>query len=226
MVIEPSTLLAKMVNSGDATSHVESYLTNQEGQVGEALVEITDKKIDIAGLTERVAGTCPAAGAIATFIGTTRNYFGNREVTKLSYTTYTSMAIKEMLNITKHIFASYEEVHRVVISHKIGDCPVGEASVFIAVATGHRQEGLEACGYAINTLKAKVPVWKLEHYVDGTHSEGTQGCGAGGCGRKVKKDASECGGHAEKVGSVDEGAEELQATKWKRNGECQYKPPS
>lgn len=232
--IEPKQLSDRLVTSGSEEQHVASVVTNSEGQVGEAYIEITPEKIDMWGLTERVASTCPAAGAIATFIGTTRNYFRDREVVKLSYTAYTSMAMKEMINITRHIFSSFAEVHRVVISHKIGECPVGEASVFIAVASGHRDEGLEACAYAINTLKAKVPVWKLEHYADGSHSQIAQGCM--GCGRKPKTaedvaGSSACsppiGGHGEVVVvEAQEEREPFAATQWKRNVECTYKPPS
>jgi molybdopterin synthase catalytic subunit len=46
------------------------------------------------------------------------------------------------------------------MEHRLGVCPVGEASVAIAVSSPHRKEALEATAYAIDTIKAKVPIWK------------------------------------------------------------------
>ena len=52
------------------------------------------------------------------------------------------------------------EVTRVIIQHKLGECPIGEISVLIAVSSPHRTESLEAVDFAINELKRTVPIWK------------------------------------------------------------------
>ena len=46
------------------------------------------------------------------------------------------------------------------IQHKLGDCPISEISVLIAVSSPHRTESLHAVEFAINELKRTVPIWK------------------------------------------------------------------
>lgn len=59
------------------------------------------------------------------------------------------------------------DVKRIVIQHKLGDCPIGEISVLIAISSEHRKESLEAVQFAIDELKRIVPIWKKEHYDSG-----------------------------------------------------------
>ncbi|CUG93832.1 molybdenum cofactor synthesis protein 2 large subunit, putative [Bodo saltans] len=147
-------------------NHDGPIVTNSDGVIGSAFVEITESSIDIGKLTSTYA-SCDECGAIATFIGVTRNHFHGRPVARLEYEAYTSMAMKQMSHIVRSVFSQYSQVHRVVISHRIGAVPVREASVFIAVTTEHRESGLAAVAFAINTLKEKVPVWKREFYTTG-----------------------------------------------------------
>uniref|UniRef100_A0A7S2SVJ8 Molybdopterin synthase catalytic subunit n=1 Tax=Rhizochromulina marina TaxID=1034831 RepID=A0A7S2SVJ8_9STRA len=105
----------------------------------------------------------PTAGAIATFSGVTRNSFGGRTVTHLEYEAYTAMAEKKMREICADIREQWQ-VERIAIEHKLGGCPVGETSIIIAVSSAHRKEALAAVEYAINTLKATVPIWKKEFF--------------------------------------------------------------
>mmetsp|Transcript_57212 Transcript_57212/g.92683 ORF Transcript_57212/g.92683 Transcript_57212/m.92683 type:complete len:155 (-) Transcript_57212:71-535(-) len=109
-------------------------------------------------------------GAITTFSGTTRNHFDGREVVRLEYEAYEPMALKEMQRIAQEILdgACGTCVRRVACAHRLGVVPLGEASVLIAVASEHRGEGFDACRYMIDTLKAKVPIWKKEIYADGS----------------------------------------------------------
>jgi molybdopterin synthase catalytic subunit len=69
------------------------------------------------------------------------------------------MAEREMSKIVKQMRDQWE-LERVSIAHRTGVCPVGEASVIIAVSSAHRKEALEAAHFAIDTLKATVPIWK------------------------------------------------------------------
>jgi len=52
--------------------------------------------------------------------------------------------------------------------HRLGALEIGDASVAVAVASPHRAEAFAACRFAIDTLKAKVPIWKKEYYADGS----------------------------------------------------------
>jgi len=87
-------------------------------------------------------------------------------VIKLEYEAYVPMAMKELRKLCETAMAKWE-VRRMSIWHKTGDCPVKEASVVIAVSSPHRRAALEACAWAIDELKATVPIWKKEFFEGG-----------------------------------------------------------
>ncbi|MCP4752463.1 MAG: molybdenum cofactor biosynthesis protein MoaE [Proteobacteria bacterium] len=128
------------------------------------MFEIVDRKIDFESIVAKV--TTPSAGAISTFIGTTRNHTGDQQVDYLFYEAYHSMAIELMGTIEEQIRSKYE-IEKIAITHRIGKVDVGQASVVIAVSAGHRQPAIQACQYAIDTLKKIVPIWKKEFMKDG-----------------------------------------------------------
>jgi molybdopterin synthase catalytic subunit len=119
------------------------------------LVELLDptltSPIDIARLVNHVRD--PAAGAIATFEGTTRDTFNGRRVLELRYEAYEPMAIKRLATTCAAAREKWQLI-RLAVSHRLGVVPVGEASVFVAASAVHRADAMEACRYAsTNTLK-------------------------------------------------------------------------
>jgi MoaE-MoaD fusion protein len=106
------------------------------------------------------------AGAIATFIGTTRAQSRGREVVHLDYEAYEEMAEKTMAELAASLRAKYDLID-VAIHHRVGRVGIGDTSVVIAVSAPHRQDALKACAEAIDTLKVSVPLWKKEVYVGG-----------------------------------------------------------
>src|SRR3954454_1438975 len=106
------------------------------------------------------------AGAIATFIGTTRIESRGRRVQFLEYEAYAGMAEQEMARIASELAGRYD-LCAVAVHHRIGRVGIGETSVVIAVSAPHRQEALAAAKDAIDTLKQTVPLWKKEVYEDG-----------------------------------------------------------
>jgi molybdopterin synthase catalytic subunit len=131
--------------------------------------------LDLAALVAEVAA--PEAGAIATFLGTTRRHSRGRDVTRLEYDAYPEMAESEMARIAETLKARHE-IHAVAMVHRVGVVPVGEASVAIAVSAAHRAAAMDACREAIDTLKQTVPVWKKEVFAGGEEwigREGTEG---------------------------------------------------
>jgi molybdopterin synthase catalytic subunit len=106
------------------------------------------------------------AGAIATFVGTTRVESRGRTVLHLDYEAYEEMAEQVMAEIAAELKARYE-VCDIAVHHRTGRVEIGEASVVIAVSAPHRQDALAACKDAIDTLKKRVPLWKKEVYKDG-----------------------------------------------------------
>ena len=107
-----------------------------------------------------------AAGAIATFIGTTRAHSRGRQVIHLEYEAYEGMAEQVMADLAAQLQKRHE-LCKVAIHHRIGRVDIGETSVVIAVSAPHRAAALAACREAINELKVSVPLWKKETYVGG-----------------------------------------------------------
>jgi molybdopterin synthase catalytic subunit len=127
-------------------------------------IAIGHEPIDVAAL-ERAVGN-PAAGAIVTFVGTTRHDNSGRRVIRLEYEAYEPMALSE---IRKLAYTAGErwKIVRIAIQHRIGSVAIGETSVAIAVAAAHRAEAFEACRFAIDRLKEIVPIWKKEYFEGG-----------------------------------------------------------
>ena len=106
------------------------------------------------------------AGAIATFVGTTRIESRGRTVHRLEYEAYEEMAEKVMREIADELKRRYD-LCEIAIHHRTGQVDIGEASVVIAVSAPHRQDALAGCKDAIDTLKEQVPLWKKEIYEGG-----------------------------------------------------------
>lgn len=128
------------------------------------MFEITEKPIDLASLVSHVSD--PSAGAVTTFLGTTRATNRGRAVLKLEYEAYAEMAVAEFEKIASEAARRWE-LTRVAIVHRVGIVPLGEASIGIAVSAPHRRESIEACHYCIDSLKLVAPIWKKEHFEGG-----------------------------------------------------------
>ena len=168
------------------------------------LVEILDEgsgRLDIARYVDHVRDL--AAGAIATFEGTTRDHFAGRRVVELRYEAYSAMARRRLEAILREARAAHA-LRRLAVAHRLGPVPAGEASVFVAASAVHRADAMEACRYVIDEIKASVPIWKKEVYDDGevwkenreffdrtdaaATAKGHKASGGGGgcCGSKVR----------------------------------------
>jgi molybdopterin synthase catalytic subunit len=132
---------------------------------------VTDKPIELQELVAYV--TDREAGAIATFIGTTRNNNEGRRVIALDYDGYPEMAEKELARIGADARTKWP-ICRMAIVHRLGPVQITEASVIIAVSAGHRDAAFAACRFAIEEIKKTVPIWKKEVYEGGEVWIGTQ----------------------------------------------------
>jgi molybdopterin synthase catalytic subunit len=128
------------------------------------VIRITRAPIGLERLVRAVRE--PAAGAVVTFLGTTRNENVGRRVIRLEYEAYRAMAVAEMRRLAAEAARRWP-LRKVAIVHRIGIVPVGEASVGIAVSAGHRAEAFAACHWLIDRLKEIVPIWKREHFRGG-----------------------------------------------------------
>lgn len=117
--------------------------------------------------------TDPEAGAIATFIGTTRNHNEGRKVIALDYDAYPEMAEKELQRIGEEAKQRWN-IRRIAIVHRIGSVQITEPSVMIAVSAAHRGDAFDACRFAIEEIKTTVPIWKKEVFEGGEVWIGSQ----------------------------------------------------
>lgn len=129
------------------------------------MVNLTQNVLDVDAVLKAV--TTPESGGIDVFIGTTRNHSDGRPVALLEYEAYEEMALRKMEEIVAAARSRWA-LHKIAIVHRLGKVPVGEASVIVAVSSAHRKEAFEACRHLIDTLKKEVPIWKREHFADGT----------------------------------------------------------
>jgi len=135
------------------------------------MFRITDKPIDLQELVRFVSD--PGAGAIATFIGITRNNNEGRNVIALDYEAYPEMAEKELARIGEDASKKWQ-ICRMAIVHRLGPVQIADASVVIAVSSAHREAAFAACRFAIEEIKRTVPIWKKEVFEGGEVWIGTQ----------------------------------------------------
>jgi molybdopterin synthase catalytic subunit len=136
---------------------------------------VVDRPLDPAALAAGVSG--PAHGAVVVFVGTVRDANDGREVTGIEYSSYRAMAERELADIVGEAEQRFAGA-QVAAEHRVGTLGLGEASVAIAVAHGHRGPAYEASRYVIEEIKRRLPVWKREHYADGTREWVHSGTGA------------------------------------------------
>ena len=152
-------------------SYVERETRLQDGDevavippVSGGAFRLSDEPLSLEDVAREVASD--DAGAIATFVGTTRAHSRGREVIRLEYEAYEGMAEAEMERIAG-VLRDRHDVIDVAIHHRVGPVEIGETSVVIAVSAAHRAAAFDACREAIDTLKQTVPLWKKELYVGG-----------------------------------------------------------
>ena len=132
---------------------------------------VTQEPLDLQELVRYV--TDPEAGAIVTFIGTTRNNNEGRQVIALDYEAYPEMAEKELARLGEEAKRKWK-IERMAIVHRIGPVQITEPSVIIAVSAAHRDDAFQACRFAIEEIKKSVPIWKKEVFEGGEIWIGTQ----------------------------------------------------
>ena len=125
---------------------------------------LSEEPLSLQACVDEVAS--PDAGAIATFVGTTRRQSRGRDVVHLDYEAYEGMAEQVMAEIAAELESRYD-LCSIAIHHRVGRVGIGETSVVIAVSAPHRADALDACRDAIDTLKERVPLWKKEVYEGG-----------------------------------------------------------
>jgi molybdopterin synthase catalytic subunit len=128
------------------------------------MIKITAEPIDYVAVTDLVRS--PLAGAVCTFLGTVREFTGDRRTVALAYESYPEMALKKMAELEEEARRRWPVIELALV-HRVGNLELGEVSVAVAVSCPHRHESFEACRWLIDTLKQVVPIWKKEIWADG-----------------------------------------------------------
>ena len=129
------------------------------------LATLVRSPIDPIALVRAVSS--PGNGAVILFLGAVRQVNEGRDVTGIDYAAYEGMALRELQAIVDE-GATRFGTRDVVVEHRLGELQVEDISVGIAVAHAHRDSAYAASRWVIEELKRRVPIWKREHYIDGT----------------------------------------------------------
>ena len=130
------------------------------------MIQIVETELPISEVTQAAhAALGGGAGAVVTFVGTVRDNSLGHSIQYLEYSAYEPMAEAEM----RRIVAEVRERWKLpcAMAHRLGRLQVGEASIVVAVASAHRKAAFEACHWAVDEVKTRVPIWKKEVAVDG-----------------------------------------------------------
>ncbi|KAG2369370.1 molybdenum cofactor synthesis 2 [Suillus spraguei] len=155
------------------TSYPSTSVEARE-EVGKSVCVLSYKPLKIDEIIKSVSDD--GAGATALFIGTTRNSYQGKVVTRLEYQAYSKLAIKTMRDIIRTVHqsvirsahhpapATVPSIISCAVHHRLGAVPVGEPSIVIAVSSPHRKEAFVACEQIVEEVKQKVQIWKREYY--------------------------------------------------------------
>ena len=134
--------------------------------VGELIhARVGPEPLDAAAVAGRLSDS--SHGAQVLFVGVVRDENRGRKVRSVSYDAFEPLAEKTLRDICLEAGAKWGAGLRFVAVHRTGRLTLGEASVIVGVGSPHRVEAYEASRYVIEKLKLRVPIWKMEEYVDG-----------------------------------------------------------
>jgi molybdopterin synthase catalytic subunit len=128
------------------------------------VAELTRQPIAVEQLL--AAAARPDCGAVALFLGTTRDHHQGRRVTQLAYEAYDAMALAAMEALEAQAAQRFQ-IASCRIVHRLGEVPIAEPSVAVVVAAAHRGPAFDACRWAMDELKRSVAIWKKEFYDGG-----------------------------------------------------------
>jgi molybdopterin synthase catalytic subunit len=129
------------------------------------LASLVRAPIDPIAMVRTVSN--PGNGAVLLFLGAVRQVNAGRDVTGIDYAAYEAMAQRELEAIVAEASTKFDSAD-VAVQHRLGELAVEEISVAIAVGHAHRDAAYAASRFVIEELKRRVPIWKREHYTDGT----------------------------------------------------------
>lgn len=131
------------------------------------MFQITDQVIDTTNLVASVES--PSSGALVIFEGRVRNHHQGKAVSALEYSAHPVLAQPEGQKLIDETLEKFPDVEKIAATHRTGHLGIGEIAVSIAVTSPHRPAAFAACDHLALQLKNRLPVWKHEHFTDGTN---------------------------------------------------------
>jgi molybdopterin synthase catalytic subunit len=128
------------------------------------LAEVRETPLEVAEVAALLDD--PASGGLTLFVGRVRDHDGGRSVTGLDYEAHPT-APARLREVAEQIAEEYD-VARVAAVHRTGALAIGDIAVIVATTASHRGDAFAASRALIDTLKAEVPIWKLQRFADGT----------------------------------------------------------
>lgn len=155
------------------------------GPAGSEWIALGAEPLSVEGAT--AWASVPEAGAVVVFLGIVRDHAEDRTgVTALTYEAYESEARRALGELAASARVRWPALARIAVLHRTGRLELGEASVAVVTSSPHRDEAFEAARWCIDTLKETVPIWKQEHWADGS--------GWGTAARPIRSRSSEVAG--------------------------------
>jgi molybdopterin synthase catalytic subunit len=133
---------------------------------GDTWVGLADETLPVGDAAQWAVR--PDCGALVLFSGTARDHSTGRPgVTRLEYEAYEEQVAPRLASIAEEARARWPEIGRIALLHRVGEVPIGESSVVVAVSSPHRPEAFAGARFAIEALKATAPIWKRETWSEG-----------------------------------------------------------
>ena len=141
--------------------------TLQNKIAGDTRLELTSEVLDVGAVYNW--GAVESCGAVVVFSGIVRdNAEGRTDVTSLTYEAYEDQVVPKLQIIADEMRSRWSDLGRIALIHRVGKLELTESSVLVVVSSPHRPEAFAAARYAIDALKISVPIWKQEHWKDGS----------------------------------------------------------
>lgn len=128
-------------------------------------VALTEDLIDLTDHESLVAHE--AAGAVVGFSGVVRDHDGGKGVIRLEYSAHPT-ALDTLVEVAEEVARSADGVRAIAVSHRVGTLHIGDAALVAAVSADHRRAAFETCALLVDTVKARLPVWKHQFFADGS----------------------------------------------------------
>lgn len=154
-----------VLHDGDEVAYIPPVSGGSDVSKSTPAFRVTSDRIDPEPLVQLVQTS--ADGAIVTFAGVARDNFAGRASARLTYEAYVPLAERALAQIADEARERWE-IGAVAVHHRIGDLEITETAVLVVVAAPHRQAAFAAAAYVMDRIKEIVPIWKREHWADGS----------------------------------------------------------